>query len=126
MVKKTFEDKVNDLIVEMVSARNPEMGWTKRALRGLHARARKLASSDEIAGGTPRLMILIKELELHIAHRNPPKAKKRACRVCGGDGWTESMEEYKKDRRHPYPTNECVFCKGTGEEDVPTPTKKEE
>lgn len=35
--------------------------------------------------------------------------KQRDCRVCGGDGWADSMVTVLG-----HPTTECKFCNGTG------------
>lgn len=55
----TFDHKLDNLTVEMITARRL---YTKRQLQGLQTRAKRLASNDTTAGGTPRLTLLLREL----------------------------------------------------------------
>ena len=44
----------------------------------------------------------------------------RACRICGGDGWTDGSAELRGERNpaHAHDTT-CVGCGGTGKEPAP-------
>lgn len=55
-----FDNKLDNLSVEMVTARRL---YSKRQLQGLRTRAKRLASNDTTAGGTPRLTLLLRELD---------------------------------------------------------------
>lgn len=55
----SFDNKLDNLSVEMVTARRL---YSKRQLQGLQTRAKRLASNDTTAGGTPRLTLLLREL----------------------------------------------------------------